>query len=87
MTEKDQEIVSVLLVSIILLVFMTWILQELGMERVSSTRILAAQEVCVGNGGLDYIRHELFESPDYVCKNGAEGVILEYLSYKKGETK
>ena len=65
------------LVGILFSLITIWTYQEFS-EEIPSKDIQTAQEACAVNGGLDYIRHELFESSDYVCKNGAEGVISVY---------
>ena len=60
-----------------------WGWQGLGGEETPVGDIKAAEMACVTNGGLSYIRHEIMEREDYICKNGAEGIIQEYLKYTK----
>lgn len=72
-------------VSLLFTLFVSiWGYQEFGGEQVSSDTVKWADQACAPNGGLDYIRHELFERPDYVCKTGAEGIIEEYIKSQKG---
>lgn len=65
-----------------------WIYQSgVGGEQVFPATVQWAEQACAPNGGLDYIRHELFERMDYVCQTGAEGIIEEYIESQKGEMK
>ena len=69
-----------------LLLLSIWAWQDFGGEKIPVHYIKAAEVACATNGGLSYIRHEIMEREDYVCKNGAEGLITEHIKYTKEAT-
>ena len=69
---------------LILLLLVIWVYQQAGGEEVSPAEMTTAVQACSPNGGLDYMRVELFEKREYVCKNGAEGTIFDYRQSLKG---